>query len=109
MYFSEKEKNTVELLFCKMKTLKTNCFIFSYSEDLIISVVLEDFYDSDNGEEYGSENYDEYNEWSVHIKEIQKDKNGVFFGKKYFVLNYKNFPQKISTLDGQIAYKGVQS
>lgn len=109
MYFSEKEKNTVELLFCKMKTLKTNCFIFSYSEDLIISVVLEDFYDSDNGEEYGSENYDEYNEWSVHIKEIQKDKNGVFFGKKYFALNYKNFPQKISTLDGQILYKGVQS
>lgn len=58
-----RKKNTVELLFCKMKTLKTNCFIFSYSEDLIISVVLEDFYDSDNGEEYGSENYDEYNEW----------------------------------------------
>lgn len=105
MYFSEKEKNTVEFLFCKIKTLKTNCFIFSYSEDLIISVVLEDFYDSDNGEEYGSKNYDEYNEWSVHIKEIQKDKNGVFIGKEFFVLNYKNFPHIISTLDGQIIYK----
>ena len=108
MYFSEKEKNTVEFLFCKIKTLKTDCFIFSYSEDLIISVVLEDFYDSDNGEEYGSENYDEYNEWSVHIKEILKDKKGIVSGKNYLVLNYKNFPQKISTSDGLIIYKNDQ-
>jgi hypothetical protein len=91
-----------------MQYLKTNSFIFSYTEDLIISVVLEDFYDSDNGEEYGSENYDEYNEWSVHIKEILKDKNGIIFGKEFLVLNYKNFPQKISTSDGQIIYKNDQ-
>lgn len=108
MYFSEKEKNTSELLFFNMKKLKTNSFIFSYTEDLILSVVLEDFYDSDNGEEYGSENYDEYNEWSVHIKEILKDKKGIVSGKNYLVLNYKNFPQKISTSDGLIIYKNDQ-
>lgn len=47
MYFSEKEKYTSELLFTKIKELKTSSFVFSYTEDLILSVVLEDFYDSD--------------------------------------------------------------
>lgn len=105
MYFSEKEKYTSELLFTKIKELKTSSFVFSYTEDLILSVVLEDFYDSDNGEEYGSKNFDEYNEWSVHIIRVIKDKKEIVSGKEFLELNYKNFPQQISTLNGEIIYK----
>lgn len=105
MFFLQKEKDTSEFLLEKMRKLKVRSFIFSYTENLILSVMLEDLYDSDNGEEYGSKEYDEYNEWVVHIKKVIKDKDGIVSGKEFLVLNYKNFPEKITTLDGKLIYK----
>lgn len=105
MIFTEKEEKTSKLLFNKVEELKTTNFIFIYGQELILEVTLEDFYDSDNGEEYGSKDYEEFNEWVVHIKKIVSDKDNIIKGKEFLVLNYKNFPKEISTLQGKVIYK----
>lgn len=102
MVFTEKEKNTSEFLYKQMKDTQIKNFIFTYNEKLIVEVSVEDFYDSDNGEEYNSERYDEYNEWVVYINKVIKDEERVLSNKKYLLLNYKTFPQKISTLNGKV-------
>jgi len=50
MYFTEKEKDNMEVLFSEIANSKKNDFIFFYSKDLILSVKVENFFDSDNDE-----------------------------------------------------------
>ena len=105
MYFTEKEKSNMAVLFSEISNTKKNDFIFFYSDDLILSVKVENFFDSDNDEDFDSENYEEYNACVVQIKQILVDKNNKFKGIELFELNYRNFPRKIKTEDGRIILK----
>ena len=70
MYFTEKEKSNMDVLFSEISNSKKNDFIFFYSDDLILSVKVENFFDSDNDEDFDSENYEEYNACVVQIEQI---------------------------------------
>ena len=54
MYFTEKEKSNMAVLFSEISNTKKNDFIFFYSDDLILSVKVENFFDSDNDEDFDS-------------------------------------------------------
>ena len=43
MYFTEKEKSNMAVLFSEISNTKKNDFIFFYSDDLILSVKVENF------------------------------------------------------------------
>ena len=107
MYFTEKEKSNMAVLFSEISNSKKNDFIFFYSDDLILSVKVENFFDSDNDEDFDSENYEEYNACVVQIKQILVDKNNKFKGIELFELNYRNFPREIKTEDGRIIYQNA--
>ena len=43
MYFAEREKDNMEVLFSEISNSKKNDFMFFYSDDLILSVKVENF------------------------------------------------------------------
>lgn len=105
MLFLTNEEKNMKVLFNEISNTNNSEFIFLYSSTLILDVLVENFFETDNGEDIESDNYEEYNAFVIEVKMIIIDDNNEYKVGELFELNYKNFPIKIKTLDGRTIYQ----
>ncbi len=105
MLFLPKEEKNVKVLYNEISNTKSSEFIFNYSSTLILDVLVENFFETDNGEDIESDDYEEYNAFVIEVKIIIIDDNNEYKVGELFELNYKNFPKEIKTMDGRTIYQ----
>ncbi|MCX4298558.1 MAG: hypothetical protein OSJ73_16240 [Lachnospiraceae bacterium] len=102
MFFSDNEKQIMQNLFLSINHNVNQKYILRYSDGDVIEGQVDTCYETDNGLEIDDPNYEEYYACAMKIVKIIVDKTKTLKENSLIEINYRNYPQQIQDLQGNI-------